>query len=462
MKIASSKPGSIKIGRILWFATAFSAQLEQLLGHIKEFQVLLLTHVSDLLARLADEPNCVVVATLPLTGTTCSNLLQSIRDGHPELPVIFHDPGNELRDPAELLREGAFYCLTGELLPDVARRTIQAAFESRASMQMAALASRTVEEPWRGMLIGDSPEMQRVVEIVRLIAARRSTVLVTGETGTGKEVVARAIHAASDRSAHPFVAVNCSARPETLLEARPFGHAKGAFTGAVSQRIGRFEQAHRGAIFLDEIGDLPLETQGKLLRVLQEREFERIGSGQAIQVDTRVIAATNVNLAEAVGRKTFREDLYYRLKVVPIHLPPLRERAGDIPLLVPHFVAKICRKENMPEKYVTVAALDHLAQYHWPGNVRQLEHAVETAIVLSGARLMLEPPDFPLGEPAASRREPVFHIPQEGLDFEELIAGIQRHLLQHALDQAGGNKSRAAGILRMKRSTLVSKVKALG
>ena len=238
----------------------------------------------------------------------------------------------------------------------------------------------------RRFLIGESRPMQQIAQQIRLVAPRRSTVLITGETGTGKELVARSIHAASGRNRSPLVAVNCSALPEALLEAELFGHVKGAFTGAIGQRVGRFEEANHGTIFLDEIGDMPFSLQAKLLRVLQEREFQRLGSSETIRVDVRVIAATHTDLADLIKQGKFREDLYYRLNVVPIALPPLRERCSDVPVLVQHFIEKICREENLPRKQVSHETLDRLASHDWPGNVRQLENAVEKAIVFSGER----------------------------------------------------------------------------
>jgi len=316
-------------------------------------------------------------------------------------------------------------------------------------------------------LVGRSPALDAVTEIIRLVGPRRSTVLITGETGAGKELVARAIHRASPRAALPMVAVNCSALPEHLLEAELFGHVKGAFTGAVSARTGRFEQAHRSTLFLDEVGDLPLELQAKLLRVLQEREFQRLGSSETVKVDVRVVAATNADLAEKVRRREFREDLYYRLNVIPLSIPPLRDRKEDIPLLVEHFLEKICRAEGLPRKRVSPAVLDHLRSYHWPGNVRQLENAVEMAVALSGGREMLAPSDFPLPDaqekseaPPVSFRSPLA-LPEEGLDYEATVAGIERSLLAQALERARGNKKRAAALLRLKRTTFTAKLKTL-
>jgi DNA-binding NtrC family response regulator len=322
-----------------------------------------------------------------------------------------------------------------------------------------------LNEPWRQHLVGASPVFEQVIELVRLVGPRRATVLITGETGTGKEMVAKALHLASPRAHQPWVAVNCSALPENLLEAELFGHVRGAFTGAVQARIGRFEQAHRGTIFLDEVAEMPLDTQVKLLRVLQEREFQRLGSSETVKVDVRVIAACNVDLAERVRQGRFREDLYYRLNVVPIKMPALRQRASDISTLARHFVSKICRQEDIPEKRVSPEALVHLTHYSWPGNVRQLENAIETAVALSGARPVLWPLDFLLAAPAAPA-EPHpssfrIHVPETGLDFEELVGSIERDILQQALDRAGGNKKRAAEILRLKRTTLAAKLKTL-
>lgn len=316
-----------------------------------------------------------------------------------------------------------------------------------------------VSEFWRQSLVGSGAAMERVAEIVRLVANRRSTVLISGETGTGKEMAARAIHAAGLRASQPFIAINCSALPENLLEAELFGHVRGAFTGAVTGRVGRFERANRGTIFLDEIGDMPLELQAKLLRVLQERELERLGSSETVKLDVRVIAATNVDLLEASRQGRFREDLYYRLNVVPLEMPPLRDRPEDIPQLAHHFIDKICRQEGIAKKNASLETLDHLQQFAWPGNVRQLENSIEMAVALSGDRAILEPSDFPLFRtlPQAA----AIPLPERGIDFEQAIAMIQLNLLQQALQRAGGNKTQAAEMLRLNRTTLTAKLKSL-
>jgi transcriptional regulator with GAF, ATPase, and Fis domain len=299
--------------------------------------------------------------------------------------------------------------------------------------------------------------MERTAEVIRLVAGRRSTVLITGETGTGKEMVARAIHQASPRAHLPMVTVNCNALPGNLIEAELFGHVKGAFTGAIQHRLGRFEQAHRSTLFLDEIGDLPLEMQTKLLRVLQEREFQRVGSSETIHVDVRLIAATNVDLAARVGERKFREDLYYRLNVVPIATPPLRERLGDIPSLTGHFIEKICRQENIAPRRLAPQALEHLAAYRWPGNVRQLENAVERAIALSGEREVLYVSDFELPSAAMD----LVAVPEAGLDFEQTVDSVGRRILEQAMRKSGGNKTAAAEMLGLKRTTLAAKLKTL-
>lgn len=319
---------------------------------------------------------------------------------------------------------------------------------------------------WRRFLIGQSRPMLEICDIIHLVASKRCTVLITGETGTGKEVIAKAMHAASDRAAFPMVSINCTALPSSLIETELFGHANGAFTGAQSSRIGRFEQANKGTIFLDEIGDLPMDAQAKLLRVLQEREFERVGSSETVRVDVRVIAASNVDLEVAARERKFREDLYYRLNVVPIHMPPLRERREDIPLLLEHFLAKISASENMPAKRLDDEAVAYLTNLAWPGNVRQLEHSVQMACVLSGDRQMLFLEDFKprcrtaSAAPPPNASEPLLKVPRAGLDFDSVVGDFERSLLNQALALTNGNKSQAAELLGIKRTTLLAKLKA--
>jgi transcriptional regulator with GAF, ATPase, and Fis domain len=327
-------------------------------------------------------------------------------------------------------------------------------------------------EAWRNHLIGQSAPMEQITRVIRLVAARRCTVLISGETGTGKEMAARAIHLASNRSNRPMVSLNCGAIPENLIEAELFGHVKGAFTGAINARIGRFEQAQGGTLFLDEIADLPFELQAKLLRVLQEREIQRLGSSETIKVDVRVIAATNADLAKLVRDGRFREDLYYRLNVVPLSLPALRDRLTDIGLLVGHFVQKICQAEGIPVKDVDAEAIGRLCEYRWPGNVRQLENVVEHAVVMSGDRNCLYPFDFVLphqiGVAAAAApgvmqpiAVPAGSLPDEGFDYTEALRQFELAILQQALSRAQGNKTAAADMLRLPRTTLIHKLRVL-
>jgi transcriptional regulator with GAF, ATPase, and Fis domain len=338
--------------------------------------------------------------------------------------------------------------------------------EASELASLVRLAENVGHEAWRKLLIGDSHAMRQVCHLIRMVASRRATVLITGETGTGKEMAARALHQASGRHNTRLVAVNCSALPDHLLEAELFGHVRGAFTGAVQNRVGRFEEADGGTLFLDEIGDLPFDLQAKLLRVLQEREFQRLGSSETVRVDVRVVAATNCDLPQRVAQGKFREDLYYRINVVPLHLPPLRERLDDIPSLTDHFVEKICRMEDLPMKHVAPEAHRKLSAYRWPGNVRQLENAVEMAVALSGARLQLTAEDFPLPAMPASAvpadaAAPVVALPDSGLDYERTLALIERSILEQALQKTGGNKKAAAEMLGLKRTTLSAKVRSL-
>ena len=398
-----------------------------------------------------------VVLQFPMPSWTPLSLAELVRrHAPPHLPVLLRAPGLSLGDAMRLGRQG----VDGILAGDAGDRAVilNAILErKRASLPPHPDAA----EP---LLVGKSPAMQRVSHIIRLVGARRATVLITGETGTGKELAARALHHAGPRTHGPWVAINCSALPGNLLEAELFGHVRGAFTGAVQSRAGRFEQAQGGTLLLDEIGELPLDLQAKLLRVLQEREFQRLGSSETIETDVRVIAATNCDLLRRIEDGRFREDLYYRLNVVPLHLPPLRQRAGDIPMLAAHLLEKICRAEAVAPKTILPPALDHLCRYDWPGNVRQLENAVEMAVALSADRLELTPDDFPLPappRPPAGPGVPVIPVPDSGLDYERTLAWIERGILEQALRKTGGNKKAAAAMLRLKRTTLSAKVRSL-
>ena len=399
-----------------------------------------------------------IVLDLPDAPQQTDEILEQVLRLAPDTAVIIRVPTARISDAVRWAHRGACHVLNSGENPAAFLRQIWG--ESSETRQRTAAGA----EDWASLMVGSSLEMRRVCHIIRMVGARRATVLITGESGTGKELAARALHLAGPRRLRPLVAVNCSALPEALLEAELFGHVRGAFTGAVQTRIGRFEQAQSGTLFLDEIGELPLDLQAKLLRVLQEREIQRLGSGETICLDVRVVAATNGCLERKIEQGEFREDLYYRLNVVPLHLPPLRQRHEDIPALANHFARKICGAERVRVKTISADALQHLSAYCWPGNVRQLENAVEMAIALSGDRTLLVPADFPLPEPPrapGSVAAPSIAVPDSGLDYEQTMTLIESSILQQALEKTGGNKKAAAAMLRLKRTTLSAKVRSL-
>jgi DNA-binding NtrC family response regulator len=308
-------------------------------------------------------------------------------------------------------------------------------------------------------MIGRTPEMVRIYQLIAQIASTPTTVLITGESGTGKELVARAIHHQSPRQAQPFVAINVAAIPDTLIESELFGHEKGAFTGAHARKLGKFELAQGGTVFLDEIGSLRLDLQSKLLRALQEREIERVGGLRPTPVDVRVLAATNVNLRQAVREKTFREDLYYRLNVVPIQLPPLRERRDDVGPLVEHFVRKIARECSRDVRGVSAGALEILTRYDWPGNVRELENVIHRAVVLArGPVLQLQ--DFPL-DVAMPETGPRL-AEDTGLPLRDACDQFERQYVLRTLERVHWNVSRGARLLGVHRNTVLAKLSAWG
>ncbi|MBM3724954.1 MAG: sigma-54-dependent Fis family transcriptional regulator [Acidobacteria bacterium] len=405
-----------------------------------------------------------VVACFPSEHGTVEEFLDQVQRIDAGLPVVIRAASAGLGDAVRWSRLGGFQVLERDADPELLHSVIEAAAEYRRSSDLASL-SRAAEGRSEELLIGRSPAIQNVIRMIRLIARRKANVLIQGETGTGKEMAARAIHAESGRGNLPMVAVNCGALPENLLEAELFGHVRGAFTGAVQHRVGRFEQANRSTIFLDEIGDVPFGIQAKLLRVLQEREFERVGSSEPVRVDVRVVSATNVNLADKIREGAFREDLFYRLNVVSFAMPALRDRPMDIPLLVEHFTDQVCQEEGLPLKKVPAETMERLTRYSWPGNIRQLRNAIESAIALSGDRPSLFPADFRL--PPESRRPApaaalAIHVPDHGLNFEETISRIELQILEQALQKTRGNKKQAADLLRLKRTTLTAKLKSLG
>jgi transcriptional regulator with GAF, ATPase, and Fis domain len=439
---------------ILWIANASVRALEE-------------AEALGVTVRLERDPEDVclhvgaptVVISLPVAGWPGSAVVSHVRRTQPGALIVV-----QTADAAE--KEKLFEFGAAVVCDDsVTWKDLSQQIRNVAELPLqATMEARSRVEPWESALLGQSSRMRQVIDFVRLAGPRRCTVLITGETGTGKEVVARALHLASPRRRRQMVSFCCTAVPEHLLESELFGHVKGAFTGAVGHRIGRFEQAHGSTLFLDEIGDMPLDLQAKLLRVLQEREFQRLGSGETVRVDVRIVAATNADLQRKVAQGAFREDLYYRIAVAGVRLPPLRERLEDVPVLAQHFLQKICRDEALPLKRLSAECVQALQQHSWPGNVRELENAVEAAVALSGDRSTLYGTDFcragTLASPTPTHAGEI-SVPEWGLDFEETVSRIEKSILEQALRQTNGNKKMAASLLGLKRTTLSAKLRTL-
>jgi len=363
----------------------------------------------------------------------------------------------------EAMRLGAFDYITKPLKDDLVKLTLDRALSfAKLKEENISLKGQLKRKYDFGKIIGYSDSMRKVFERIEKVASTDSTVIVYGESGTGKELVARAIHFNSDRSSYPLVPVNCGAIPEELLESELFGHEKGAFTGAIKSRVGRFELAHGGTIFLDEIGDMSPALQVKVLRVIQEKQFERIGGVKTLSVDVRIIAATNQDLDRAVQEKRFREDLFYRINVIPIYIPPLRERKMDIPVLINHFMRKFNKLKKRNVKGLSQEAMQYMMKYHWPGNVRELENLIEMLVVMKEDGL-IDIPDLPpkvLSEDSKmDDQASSIIIPDEGVSFNEMVEDFEKDLLLKALEKTGGVKNRAAKLLDLNRTTFVEKLK---
>ena len=458
---------------LLWITSPELAPLDrQITNALTGFAVKWAYSGQEGLSLLPQHSFDAAVVSGPLADYPPEGMLEEIARLDSRPAILIRNREGSVAEAVRCVKLGATQYFGSDIL-DAGQEAlaIQHALEAAASHQALRypkrLSAGAAEEPWRRFLVGGSKAMRTVAQTIRLVGTRRCTVLVTGETGTGKELAARAIHMASSRSGGPLIAVNCSAIPENLLEAELFGHVKGAFTGATGVRTGRFEEAHKGTLFLDEIADLPYGMQTKLLRVLQEKEIQRLGSGESIKVDFRLIAACNVNLDDKIREGKFREDLFYRLNIFPIEMPPLRERRDDIPLLAQHFLGKICNAEGISMKEVSPETMERLSQHPWPGNVRQLENAVEMAVALSGDRDTLYPADFRLPSPVQWRPTmievavPQVAVPETGLDFERIVGRFEKSLLDQALQHTNGNKKQAAEILRLKRTTFTAKLKSL-
>lgn len=442
---------------------------DMLLEAVDDFASEGVASAEEAVERLTSEAFDILVTDINLPGMSGLDLLQQAQRLRPGISMIAITAFGTIDVAVEAMKRGAMDFLTKPFALSDLAGIIKVAAEHVAHRTVTTGRPDT-------QLIATAPGMHRLLDQVKAIAPFNTTVLITGETGTGKELVARSIHHESPRRARPLVSLNCAAVPEQLLEDELFGHVKGAFTGAQTAREGRFEQADGGTLFLDEIGDMSLPLQSKLLRVLQEREFEKLGSSRTVKVDVRIIAATSANLERRLDDGSFRPDLYYRLNVVNLRLPPLRERKEDVRPLAEHLLARFCGTAGLPAKRIGEDVWPALYSYRWPGNVRQLQNAMERAAALTGAAALISLNDLPeevrggaasgitpalLKQAQPEPEQPAQPIPDEGLNFDAVVNRVERDLLLQSLNKANGNKMRAAKLLNMKRTTFVEKLKRL-
>jgi len=431
-------------------------------------EVALAGGVAEAIERIdgAAAPFDLVVTDLMMGDGTGMEVLDRARLRSPATQVLLVTAHGSVEIAVEAMRRGAYGFLEKPLSVAAARAQIDKALEKRLLLRdnasLRRIARSATPEGAAGVLIGKSPAFQAAMDLVRRSAPSKASVLITGESGTGKELVARAIHQASDRHARPFVVVNCGAIPADLIESELFGHEKGAFTGVMSRHTGMFRDADGGTLFLDEVGEVPLVLQVKLLRVLQERKVRSVGSSQELPVDVRIVAATNRDLAQMVRERTFREDLYYRLNVLRIHLPPLRERVEDLGPLVEHFRLRFAVEQGRDHLEFSHEALRTMLSYGWPGNVRQLENAVERAVTLAqgGVIVLDDLPQELLGTAGGPAGEVL--LPEDGINLEAHLEQIERSLLRQALDRAGGVRTRAAQSLGLSFRSFRYRLQKLG
>ena len=399
--------------------------------------------------RVEREHFDIVITDLRMEGMDGIEVLERVKGLDPQTEVVLITAYATAQTAVEAMKKGAYDYIIKPFDIEELKLLVKKIEEKQGLLYENALLQEKARR--EGLLVGGrSPAMRKVLELIDKVAPTDATVLVLGESGTGKELVARRIHHTSPRRDKPLVAVHCATFPENLLESELFGYERGAFTGANRRKVGHFEYADGGTIFLDEVGELPASVQAKLLRFLQERQFTRLGGVEPVRVDVRVIAATNRDLEREVREGRFREDLFYRLNVFPIELPPLRERREDIPLLVEHFL----RQRNRPPDVVSPEAMEALLAYDWPGNVRELENVIERALILAGEG-RITPDLLPFGRPKAGAK---VELPDEGVNLEE----VERELITQALEKAGWNKAKAAKLLGITRRRLYSRMEALG
>jgi DNA-binding NtrC family response regulator len=419
----------------------------------------------EAIERIRHDVFDVLLVDLVMPDADGLEVLEQALALYPDLLVIMVTAHGSIDSAVAATKLGAFHYLTKPVQDwEMLHVTIERGLEQKRLRRENQVLRTQIETRFApANIVGTNPEMRRIFQLIDTVAPTRSTVLITGESGTGKELIARALHRRSDRSEGPFVAVNCGALPDNLLEDELFGHLRGAFTDAVGDRLGRFAQADGGTLFLDEVGTMSPNLQVKLLRVLQEREFTPLGGTQKREVDVRIVAATNLDLRKELEARRFREDLYYRLNVIQIEIPALRERRDDVPLLVQHFLEKLGRGFGTPPKRFDQEAMRCLLGHAWPGNVRQLENVVERAVTLSGARADLQVDDLP---PEMQRAEglvvPAVRVDGDGISLDAVMADFEGRLLYQALENSNWTKTRAARLLQIKRTTLIEKMKRLG
>ncbi|MDP2689211.1 MAG: sigma-54 dependent transcriptional regulator [Deltaproteobacteria bacterium] len=417
------------------------------------------------LEAMKSSPADIVLTDLKLPGISGIDVVRSVKVMSPNTPCIILTGYASVETAVEAMRVGAFTYLKKPFGKDELLVTIEKALEVYSLKQENSKLKNEIQRSCTTAILGTSDEIQRVRDTIQKIADTDSTVLVLGESGTGKELVARALHFGSQRCSKPFVPINCGAIPEDLLESELFGYEKGAFTGAVATKMGRFEAANNGTVLLDEIGDMSPGLQVKILRVLQEKEFERVGGRSTIKVDVRVVAATNQDLEKAVTEKRFRNDLYYRLNVIPIHLPSLRKRKEDIPMLLDHFIEKICARKKKVIRGLSPEALGLFESYDWPGNIRELENIVERLVVLKEDGSQIMPKDLPdkiKSFRQASAGGAARMLSPDGIDFNTAVDNFERDLILNALTMVNGVKKKAAEYLNINRTTLIEKMKRKG
>jgi DNA-binding NtrC family response regulator len=427
------------------------------------FECLSAVSGEEALNVLETEEVDLVVLDVMLPGISGIDTLRAMRISNPELPVIVITAFSSIDGAIEAMKYGAFHYIPKPFKNEEVILTVNKALEQRRlTHENERLKSELSDKFSYSNIIGKSETMRKVFDLIRLAAPSRSNILVMGESGTGKELVAKAIHHASPRARNAFVTVNSGSLPPELLESSLFGHLKGAFTGAIATKRGLFEVADGGSIFLDEIGNINLETQAKLLRVIQEKEFMRLGSVDTIKVDVRIIAATNADLTKLMAESKFREDLFYRLNVITVQLPPLRRRREDIPLLIGHFLQKYSDENKRKVRDVTPDAMHILMDHPWPGNVRELENTIERAVVLcTGDRVTTELlPDY-LRYPVRTD-QPAMIVPHDGISLKDAVSNYERAMILQSLELANGVQKRAAELLQLKPSTLNEMMKRLG